>query len=101
MIPISQRADSPGASFEIVDQQSCRKMNLFCEPRLLDHPWQIGSFHAAIPHRASDSKASRVRMSSGIVKKSRDNLTKIAVLAAGKDAFRHQAEMPVLGLKVG
>ena len=75
-------------------------MNLFRQPRLLDHPRQVRSLDAAVAHRTGNSEAGRFRACTGVVQKLADDFAEFAVLAAGKDALGHQTEVSVLGLKI-
>ena len=75
-------------------------MNLFRQSRLLDDPRQVRSLDASVAHRTGDPEARRVRTRAGIFQELVHDLAELAVLAAGKDALRHQAQVPVLGLKI-
>ncbi len=45
-------------------------------------------------------KQASFRTGAGIIQKFADNFSEFAVLAAGKDTFGHQTQMPILGLKI-
>src|SRR5579872_1813073 len=99
-IRFRERSNSPSAGFEIVNEKSCRKMNLFGEPRLLYDPGKVRSLHPPVAHRARNSKTGSFRLRAGVIQETADDLAKFAVLAAGKHALRHQSQMSVLWLKI-
>src|SRR5439155_12572731 len=88
------------AGFEVVDEQSGGKMNLFGETRLLDDPGKVGSLNASVAHRAGDAEAGHFGARAGVVQEFGDDFAEFAVFAAGEDTLRDQTEMSVLGLKV-
>src|SRR5258708_37425711 len=64
-VSFSQRTNTPGAGFEVVDQQRGRKMNLLRESGLLDHPREGRRFKPPVAHWARDAEARCLRTSAG------------------------------------
>src|ERR1700733_1645336 len=75
-------------------------MNFFREARLLNHPWQVRSFHSTVTHRTCNAEARDFRTRSRFVEKLADNFSKFAVFAARKNSLRDEPQMPILGLKI-
>src|SRR5579864_5432915 len=94
-------AHAPCAGLQIVDQQRGRDLKLFREARLLDDPGKIGGLNPAVAHRAGDAEAGYIGAGARIIQKFGDNFAKFGMLAAGKYALTDEAEMAILGLKIG
>ena len=75
-------------------------MNLFREARLLNYPGQVRSFHSPVAHRTGNAEACHFRTGSGFVEKVADNFAEFAMFAAGKNSFRDEPQVPILGLKI-
>src|SRR5579872_4960973 len=72
-IRFRERSNSPSAGFEIVNEKSCRKMNLFGEPRLLYDPGKVRSLHPPVAHRARNSKTGSFRLRAGVIQETADD----------------------------
>ena len=97
----SERPNAPCIRFQIIDQQSGRQLNLFCQAGLFDDPGKVRSLDASISYRPGNSETGDVGPGGGAFEELGDNLTQFVVLTAGKDALGNQPQIAILRLKIG